>query len=52
MNALLCTLDVRQIRRGLLGKREASGMESNREIVGAGIPDDQSKRKKREVRGS
>jgi hypothetical protein len=25
----LCTLDVRQIRRGVLGKRKASGMESN-----------------------
>jgi hypothetical protein len=37
-NALLCTLDVRQIRSRLLGKREAPGMESNQEIVGAGIP--------------
>jgi hypothetical protein len=29
-SVLLRTLDVRQIRRGILGKRKASGMKSNK----------------------
>jgi hypothetical protein len=32
-HVLLCTLDVRQIRREVLGKRKAPGMESNGGIV-------------------
>jgi hypothetical protein len=32
-NVLLRTLDVRQIRRKVLGKRKASGMKSNPHII-------------------
>jgi hypothetical protein len=46
-DVLLCTLDVRQIRRGILGKRKASGMESNHGILHPPGLSSQPNRKKR-----